>query len=92
MPASTAVPDADRRLIDKPGWSGRHVSYAAAGRGPGAAEENVRRIGCQHVRSTHGPQVLATSAHLRLFHLTDVHDPGSWPADGVGTKVLLGME
>ena len=56
-----------------------------------AAEENVRRIG-QHVRSTHGPQVLGDfGAFAGLFHLTDVHDPVLVAStDGVGTKVLLG--
>jgi phosphoribosylformylglycinamidine cyclo-ligase len=69
------------------------VSYAAAGVDIAAAEENVRRIG-QHVRATHGPQVLGTfGAFAGLFHLRDVHDPVLVAStDGVGTKVLLGLQ
>jgi phosphoribosylformylglycinamidine cyclo-ligase len=68
-------------------------SYAAAGVDIAAAEENVRRIG-QHVRSTHGPQVLGSfGAFAGLFHLTSVKDPVLVAStDGVGTKVLLGLE
>jgi phosphoribosylformylglycinamidine cyclo-ligase len=68
-------------------------SYAAAGVDIAAAEENVRRIG-QHVRSTHGPQVLGSfGAFAGLFHLTDVKDPVLVAStDGVGTKVLLALE
>jgi phosphoribosylformylglycinamidine cyclo-ligase len=69
------------------------VSYAAAGVDIAAAEENVRRIG-QHVRSTHGPQVLGDfGAFAGLFHLRDVRDPVLVAStDGVGTKVLLGLQ
>jgi phosphoribosylformylglycinamidine cyclo-ligase len=69
------------------------VSYAAAGVDISAAEENVRRIG-QHVRSTHGPHVLGNfGAFAGLFHLTDIRDPVLVAStDGVGTKVLLGLE
>jgi phosphoribosylformylglycinamidine cyclo-ligase len=58
-----------------------------------AAEENVRRIG-QHVRSTHGPQVLGKfGAFAGLFHLSGVNDPVLVAStDGVGTKVLLALE
>jgi phosphoribosylformylglycinamidine cyclo-ligase len=68
-------------------------SYAAAGVDIAAAEENVRRIG-QHVRSTHGPQVLGNfGAFAGLFHLSGVHDPVLVAStDGVGTKVLLALE
>jgi phosphoribosylformylglycinamidine cyclo-ligase len=68
-------------------------NYAAAGVDIAAAEENVRRIG-QHVRSTHGPQVLGNfGAFAGLFHLQDVRDPVLVAStDGVGTKVLLGLE
>jgi phosphoribosylformylglycinamidine cyclo-ligase len=68
-------------------------SYAAAGVDIAAAEENVRRIG-QHVRSTHGPQVLGNfGAFAGLFHLSDVQDPVLVAStDGVGTKVLLALE
>jgi phosphoribosylformylglycinamidine cyclo-ligase len=67
--------------------------YAAAGVDIGAAEENVRRIG-QHVRSTHGPQVLGNfGAFGGLFHLTDVKDPVLVAStDGVGTKLLIGLQ
>jgi phosphoribosylformylglycinamidine cyclo-ligase len=69
------------------------ASYAAAGVDIAAAEENVRRIG-QHVRSTHGPHVLGNfGAFAGLFHLKDVRDPVLVAStDGVGTKVLLGLE
>jgi phosphoribosylformylglycinamidine cyclo-ligase len=72
--------------------SGRHT-YAAAGVDLAAAEENVRRIG-QHVRSTHGPAVLGSfGAFAGLFHLADVSDPVLVAStDGVGTKVLVGLE
>ena len=68
-------------------------TYAAVGVDILAAEENVRRIG-QHVKSTHGPQVLGDfGAFAGLFHLTDVEDPVLVAStDGVGTKVLLGLE
>jgi phosphoribosylformylglycinamidine cyclo-ligase len=68
-------------------------AYAAAGVDIAAAEENVRRIG-GHVRSTHGPQVLGNfGAFAGLFHLQDVEDPVLVAStDGVGTKVLLGLE
>jgi phosphoribosylformylglycinamidine cyclo-ligase len=58
-----------------------------------AAEENVRRIG-RHVRSTHGPSVLGSfGAFAGLFHLEHVRDPVLVAStDGVGTKVLLGLE
>ena len=69
------------------------MSYAAAGVDIAAAEENVRRIG-QHVRSTHGPAVLGSfGAFAGLFHLQNVRDPVLVAStDGVGTKVLLGLE
>lgn len=68
-------------------------TYAAAGVDIDAAAENVRRIG-QHVRSTHGPHVLGDfGAFAGLFHLTDVRDPVLVAStDGVGTKVLLGLQ
>jgi phosphoribosylformylglycinamidine cyclo-ligase len=68
-------------------------SYASAGVDIFAAEENVRRIG-QHVRSTHGPTVLGDfGAFAGLFHLRDVRDPVLVAStDGVGTKVLLGLQ
>jgi phosphoribosylformylglycinamidine cyclo-ligase len=71
----------------------RSTSYAAAGVDIAAAEDNVRRIS-QHVRSTHGPRVLgAFGAFAGLFHLTQVRDPVLVAStDGVGTKVLLGLE
>ncbi len=77
----------------KPQSSSASSSYAAAGVDIAAAEENVRRIG-QHVRSTHGPQVLGNfGAFAGLFHLQDVRDPVLVAStDGVGTKVLLGLE
>jgi len=69
------------------------VSYAAAGVDLTAAEENVRRIG-QHVRSTHGPHVLGDfGAFAGLFHLSGTRDPVLVAStDGVGTKVLLGLQ
>jgi phosphoribosylformylglycinamidine cyclo-ligase len=69
------------------------VSYAAAGVDIGAAEHNVRSIG-QQVRSTHGPAVLGDfGAFAGLFHLRDVRDPVLVAStDGVGSKVLLGLE
>ena len=69
------------------------MSYAAAGVDIAAAEENVRRIS-GYVRSTHGPSVLGDfGAFAGLFHLTDVRDPVLVAStDGVGTKVLVGLE
>ena len=69
------------------------MSYAAAGVDIAAAEENVRRIG-RHVRSTHGPAVLGNfGAFAGLFHLQEVRDPVLVAStDGVGTKVLIGLE
>ena len=69
------------------------MSYAAAGVDIAAAEENVRRIG-RHVRSTHGPAVLGDfGAFAGLFHLREVRDPVLVAStDGVGTKVLIGLE
>jgi len=69
------------------------LSYAAAGVDIAAAEANVRSIG-QHVRSTHGPAVLGDfGAFAGLFHLRDVRDPVLVAStDGVGTKVLLGLQ
>jgi phosphoribosylformylglycinamidine cyclo-ligase len=69
------------------------VSYAAAGVDIAAAEANVRRIG-RHVRSTHGPSVLGDfGAFAGLFHLQNVRDPVLVAStDGVGTKVLIGLE
>jgi phosphoribosylformylglycinamidine cyclo-ligase len=69
------------------------MSYAAAGVDIAAADENVRRIG-QHVRSTHGPAVLGNfGAFAGLFHLQAVRDPVLVAStDGVGTKVLLGLQ
>ncbi len=69
------------------------MSYAAAGVDIVAAEENVRRIG-RHVRSTHGPAVLGDfGAFAGLFHLQGVRDPVLVAStDGVGTKVILGLE
>lgn len=69
------------------------MTYAAAGVDLSAAEENVRRIG-RHVRSTHGPEVLGDfGAFGGLFHLRDVKDPVLVAStDGVGTKLLLGMQ
>jgi len=76
-------------------WGVIHGSaaYAAAGVDIAAADENVRRI-AQHVRSTHGPSVLGDfGAFAGLFHLRDVRDPVLVAStDGVGTKVLLGLE
>jgi phosphoribosylformylglycinamidine cyclo-ligase len=68
-------------------------TYAAVGVDIAAAEENVRRIG-GYVRSTHGPQVLGDfGAFAGLFHLTNVEDPVLVAStDGVGTKVILGLE
>jgi phosphoribosylformylglycinamidine cyclo-ligase len=67
--------------------------YAAAGVDIAAAEENVRRI-ASHVRSTHGPEVLGQfGAFAGLFHLNGVQDPVLVAStDGVGTKVLLGLQ
>jgi phosphoribosylformylglycinamidine cyclo-ligase len=69
------------------------TAYAAAGVDIAAADENVRRI-AGHVRSTHGPQVLGDfGAFAGLFHLRDVRDPVLVAStDGVGTKVLLGLQ
>jgi phosphoribosylformylglycinamidine cyclo-ligase len=69
------------------------VSYAAAGVDLTAAEENVRRI-AGHVRSTHGPAVLGDfGAFAGLLHLSGVRDPVLVAStDGVGTKLLLGIE
>jgi phosphoribosylformylglycinamidine cyclo-ligase len=68
-------------------------TYAAAGVDIGAAEENVKRIS-QHVRTTHGPEVLGSfGAFAGLFHLTHVEDPVLVAStDGVGTKLLLAAE
>ena len=68
-------------------------TYAAAGVDIAAAEENVRRIG-GHVRSTHGPAVLPNfGGFAGLFALKDVKDPVLVAStDGVGTKVLLGLQ
>src|SRR4029077_16111100 len=67
--------------------------YAAAGVDIAAAERNVRSIG-ELVRSTHGPAVLGDfGAFAGLFHLQDVLDPVLVAStDGVGSKVLLGLE
>lgn len=72
---------------------GAAPSYAAAGVDIAAADENVRRIG-SHVRSTHGPQVLGEfGAFAGMFHLRDTRDPVLVAStDGVGTKVLLGLQ
>jgi phosphoribosylformylglycinamidine cyclo-ligase len=69
------------------------TTYAAAGVDIAAAEENVRRIG-QRVRSTHGPAVLGSfGAFAGLFHLKGLRDPVLVAStDGVGSKVLLGLE
>jgi phosphoribosylformylglycinamidine cyclo-ligase len=69
------------------------MSYAAAGVDIAAADENVRRI-AHHVRSTHGPAVLGNfGAFAGLFHLQAVRDPVLVAStDGVGTKVLLGLQ
>jgi phosphoribosylformylglycinamidine cyclo-ligase len=69
------------------------VSYAAAGVDLDAAHENVSRI-ARHVRSTHGPSVLGDfGAFAGLFLLKDVDDPVLVAStDGVGSKVLLGLE
>jgi phosphoribosylformylglycinamidine cyclo-ligase len=69
------------------------LTYAGVGVDIGAAEENVRRIG-HHVRSTHGPAVLGNfGAFAGLFHLAGVSDPVLVAStDGVGTKLLLGLE
>jgi phosphoribosylformylglycinamidine cyclo-ligase len=69
------------------------TAYAAAGVDIAAADENVRRI-AGHVRSTHGPQVLGDfGGFAGLFHLRDVRDPVLVAStDGVGTKVLLGLQ
>lgn len=68
-------------------------TYAAAGVDIAAAEENVRRIRRQ-VRSTHGPEVLGDfGAFAGLFHLQGLTDPVLVAStDGVGSKVLLGLE
>ena len=68
-------------------------TYAAAGVDIAAAEENVRRIR-GHVRSTHGPEVLGDfGAFAGLFHLQGLRDPVLVAStDGVGTKLLLGLE
>jgi phosphoribosylformylglycinamidine cyclo-ligase len=68
-------------------------TYAAAGVDLAAAEENVKRI-ADHVRSTHGPQVLGSfGAFAGLFHLTNVTDPVLVAStDGLGTKVLIGLQ
>src|SRR4029077_17426347 len=67
--------------------------YAAAGVDIAAAERNVRSIG-ELVRSTHGPAVLGDfGAFAGLFHLQAVRDPVLVAStDGVGTKVLLGLQ
>lgn len=69
------------------------TTYAAAGVDLAAAAQNVERI-ARAVRSTHGPQVLGGfGAFAGLYHLTDVRDPVLVAStDGVGTKVLLGIE
>jgi phosphoribosylformylglycinamidine cyclo-ligase len=69
------------------------TSYAAAGVDIRASEENVRRIG-PRVRSTHGPEVLGSfGAFAGLFHLTSFVDPVLVAStDGVGSKLLLGIE
>lgn len=69
------------------------LTYAEAGVDILAAEENVRRIG-QHVRSTHGPQVLGDfGAFAGLFHLRDVKDPLLVAStDGVGSKLQVAIE
>jgi len=53
----------------------------------------VRRI-AQHVRSTHGPQVLGDfGAFAGLLHLRDFQDPVlAVSTDGLGTKLLLGLQ
>ena len=71
-------------------------TYAAAGVSIAAAEENVRRIR-GFVRSTHGPEVLgefgAFAGLFALQGLKDLQDPVLVAStDGVGTKVLLGLE
>jgi phosphoribosylformylglycinamidine cyclo-ligase len=68
-------------------------AYASAGVSLAAAEDNVKRI-AQHVKSTHGPQVLGDfGAFGGLFHLTNVEDPVLVAStDGVGTKLLLAIE
>ena len=67
--------------------------YAEAGVDLGAAAENVRRI-AQHVRSTHGPQVLGEfGAFAGLFQLPPMRDPVMVAStDGLGTKALLGAQ
>ncbi len=69
------------------------MTYAAAGVDLTAAEENVRRI-AGHVRSTHGPAVLGDfGAFAGLMQLSGVRDPVLVAStDGVGTKLLLGIE
>jgi phosphoribosylformylglycinamidine cyclo-ligase len=68
-------------------------SYAAAGVDIDAAARNVDRIS-KHVRSTHGPEVLGNyGAFAGLYHLRGCEDPVLVAStDGVGTKVLLGLE
>ncbi|HEY2592784.1 MAG TPA: phosphoribosylformylglycinamidine cyclo-ligase [Chloroflexota bacterium] len=68
-------------------------TYAAAGVDIRAAEENVRRIG-EHVRSTHGPEVLGRfGAFAGLFQLPELNEPVLVAStDGVGTKLLLAAE
>ena len=69
------------------------LSYAAAGVDLDAAAQNVQRIATA-VRSTHGPEVLGSfGAFAGMFHLQGLHDPVLVAStDGVGTKVLLGLE
>jgi phosphoribosylformylglycinamidine cyclo-ligase len=69
------------------------MTYAAAGVDIDAAEANVRSIS-RHVRSTHGRSVLGHfGAFAGLFHLEGVRDPVLVAStDGVGSKVLLGIE
>jgi phosphoribosylformylglycinamidine cyclo-ligase len=68
-------------------------TYRASGVDLAAAEENVRRI-ADHVRSTHGPAVVGGfGAFAGMFHLQGVRDPVLVAStDGVGSKVLLGLE
>jgi phosphoribosylformylglycinamidine cyclo-ligase len=58
-----------------------------------AADANVKHIR-DHVVSTHGPRVLGQfGAFAGLFHLDGVRDPVLVAStDGVGTKLLLGVE
>jgi phosphoribosylformylglycinamidine cyclo-ligase len=73
--------------------SARGGAYAVAGVDIVAAEENVRRIG-RHVRSTHSPRVLGNfGAFAGLFQLEQSREPVLVAStDGVGSKVLLGLE